>query len=84
MARYGVAEAKDGLPGLIDKALAGEQVVITRHGRPVVELRALESENARLDRQEALERLAELRASLPPLDRTAAEIVREMRDEYRY
>lgn len=43
MARYGVAEAKDGLPALIDKAIAGEEVVITRHGRPVAELRSVTS-----------------------------------------
>lgn len=39
MPQYSVADAKNGLPGLIDKALAGEEVVITRHGKPVVELR---------------------------------------------
>jgi prevent-host-death family protein len=40
MASYSVAEAKNRLPSLIDKALGGEEVVITRHGRPVAELRA--------------------------------------------
>ncbi|MGH3226533.1 MAG: type II toxin-antitoxin system Phd/YefM family antitoxin, partial [Streptosporangiaceae bacterium] len=39
MSRYGVAAAKSGLSKLIDRALAGEPVVITRHGHPVVELR---------------------------------------------
>jgi len=39
MTRYSVADAKNGLPSLIDKAMAGEEVVITRHGKPVVELR---------------------------------------------
>jgi prevent-host-death family protein len=34
---YSLAEAN--LPRLIDKALAGEQVIITRRGKPVVELR---------------------------------------------
>lgn len=38
MARYSVADAKNGLPRLIDRALAGDQVVITRHGKPVAEL----------------------------------------------
>ncbi len=32
MSRYGVADAKAGLPRLIDKAMAGEEVIITRHG----------------------------------------------------
>jgi len=37
--RYSVAEAKNTLPRLIDRAMEGEEVVITRHGKPVVELR---------------------------------------------
>jgi prevent-host-death family protein len=39
MPTYSVADAKNHLPKLIDRALAGEEVVITRRGRPVVELR---------------------------------------------
>ena len=39
MKTYSVAEAKNQLPKLIDKALAGEEVVITRRGKPVVELK---------------------------------------------
>ena len=39
MTDYSVADAKNQLPSLIDKALAGEHVVITRRGKPVVELR---------------------------------------------
>jgi prevent-host-death family protein len=39
MATYSVADAKAGLPRLIDRAVAGEEVVITRHGKPVAELR---------------------------------------------
>lgn len=34
-----VAEAKTHLSELIDRALAGEEVIITRHGRPVVTLK---------------------------------------------
>lgn len=39
MSSYSVADAKNTLPKLIDKALAGEEVIITRRGKPVVELR---------------------------------------------
>ena len=39
MTAYSVAEAKNTLPSLIDKALAGEEVIITRRGKPVVEVR---------------------------------------------
>jgi prevent-host-death family protein len=36
---YSVADAKNTLPKLIDRVLRGEEVVITRRGRPVAELR---------------------------------------------
>jgi prevent-host-death family protein len=38
MGRHSVADAKNNLSDLIDRALEGEGVVITRHGRPVVKL----------------------------------------------
>jgi antitoxin (DNA-binding transcriptional repressor) of toxin-antitoxin stability system len=41
MSAYSVAEAKNNLSQLIDRALKGEGVVITRHGAPVVEMRAV-------------------------------------------
>src|SRR5260370_26572714 len=41
MSTHSVAEAKNRLPELIDRALKGEGVVITRHGRPVVELKPI-------------------------------------------
>jgi prevent-host-death family protein len=41
MATYSVSEAKNQFSRLIDRALAGEEVIITRHGVPVVELRAI-------------------------------------------
>ncbi len=39
MTAYSVADAKNTLPKLIDKVLAGEEVIITRRGKPVAELR---------------------------------------------
>jgi prevent-host-death family protein len=36
---HSVAEAKNRLSRLIDRALEGEEVVITRYGRPVVMLK---------------------------------------------
>ncbi|HEX3861681.1 MAG TPA: type II toxin-antitoxin system prevent-host-death family antitoxin [Stellaceae bacterium] len=39
MTTYSVAEAKNSLSKLIDRAIEGEEVIITRHGKPVVELR---------------------------------------------
>jgi prevent-host-death family protein len=66
MAQYGVAEAKNGLPGLIDKALAGEEVVISRHGKPVVEVRPMRR-GSEADIAAATERLHRRTAHLPRL-----------------
>ena len=41
MTTHSVAEAKNKLPELIDRALKGEAVVITRHGHPVAELKPI-------------------------------------------
>jgi prevent-host-death family protein len=41
MSTHRVAEAKNQLSRLIDRALQGEPVVITRHGHPVVEIKAV-------------------------------------------
>lgn len=42
MPAYSVAEAKNTLPKLIDRALRGEEVVITRRGKPIAELRPVQ------------------------------------------
>ena len=39
MTQYSVAETKNRLSELIDRSIAGEAVVITRHGHPVVALK---------------------------------------------
>lgn len=38
MPHYSVAEAKNNLPKLLDRMLAGEEVVITRRGKPIARL----------------------------------------------
>ena len=79
MATHSVAEAKNRLSQLIDRALEGEDVVITRHGQPVVTLRPVK----RIPRPITPEDLDWLRArrvgSMPAED--AATLVRRMRDE---
>jgi prevent-host-death family protein len=41
MSTHSVAEAKSKLSDLIDRALEGEAVIITRHGNPVAELKPI-------------------------------------------
>jgi prevent-host-death family protein len=38
MSSYSVAEARNNLPKLLDRMLAGEEVVITRRGKPIARL----------------------------------------------
>lgn len=44
MSTHSLMEARSRLSDLIDRARHGEAVVITRHGKPVAELRALPTE----------------------------------------
>jgi prevent-host-death family protein len=80
MSHHGIAEAKNKLSELIDRALRGEGVVITRHGRPVVELRALEEPVRRMTPAD-LDWLAERRVPVKAPSLNAAELVSAMRDE---
>jgi prevent-host-death family protein len=82
MSQYSIAEAKDRLSSLIERALKGEDVVITKHGRPVVELRPVSP----LARPVTVADLEWLRArrvhplpDAPPTD--AGTFVSQMRDE---
>jgi len=80
MSTYSVAEAKNKLPQLINRALNGEGVVITRHGQPVVELKPVNATAHSMTKAD-WEWLEAHR--LPRLDphKDAVEMVREMRDE---
>lgn len=80
MSTYSVAEAKNQLSELIDRALDGEAVVITRHRRAVVELRAI-PEPARPVSPADLDWLAERRIGRTPPAENAGELLTKLRDE---
>jgi prevent-host-death family protein len=79
MIEVGTYEAKARLSELIDKAEAGETVVITRHGRPVARL-VSEPATRRARAREIFERMWAERQRRPTL--TVAEML-GMRDEGR-
>lgn len=84
MSTHSVAEAKNQLSRLIDRALKGEGVVITRRGEPVVELKPVlpvPTTTTRPATEADLEWLRARRARLPPSKTDAATLVRQMRDE---
>ena len=80
MSTHSVAEAKNQLSKLIDRALDGESVVITRHDRPVVEIRALR-EPARVVSSADLDWLAAHRVGRAPAASDAGSLVSRMRDD---
>ena len=78
MASYSVADAKNRLPALIDRALEGEEVVITRHGKPVAELRPrrqIDPEVARAKTEWLLARRG------PSVGITSVELLNQMYEE---
>ena len=80
MGKHSVADAKNRLPALIDQALAGEAVVITRHGHPVAELRPLPGRPRRVTKAD-LQWLASRRVVPQRRAQNAGTLVRRMRDE---
>jgi prevent-host-death family protein len=82
MPTYSVAQAKDHLSKLIDEALAGEEVTITRHGKPVAELRPARAVGPERPSPELIDRIAERAKTLPSLEENVVDIVRRMRDDY--
>jgi antitoxin (DNA-binding transcriptional repressor) of toxin-antitoxin stability system len=79
MTTVSVAEAKDRLAALLTAAEAGETITITRHGKPVAELRA-PSGKRKFD-PKSIDWIHEQTKHLPKSPITGAEIVRQMRDE---
>ncbi len=80
MLTVNLAHAKAHLSDLLDKVEAGEEVVITRHGKPVAHMRQAVPPKKPID----FEALAALRAKLPPWSEDSAILVRKMRDDERY
>lgn len=79
MATVSLARAKAHLSELLDQVEAGEDVVITRHGRPVAHVTSA----APPKRPLRLKDLAAFRAAMPRPRKPSAKLLREARDEER-
>jgi prevent-host-death family protein len=80
MKRVGLADAKAHLSRLVEEAAAGETVCITRRGKAVAQITAIDTPRKRID-------VAALRAmtdAMPMQPETARDFIRRMRDEDRY
>lgn len=80
MSTHSVAEAESKLRELIDRALGGEDVVITRDGEPVVELKPVATPSKRLTPAD-VEWVAARRVGKIIPQEDAGAFVSRMRDE---
>ena len=76
MRTVSLAEAKTHLSELINSVEAGEEIVITRHGRAVARVSSMEKQKLSIP----LERLAALRETVPPWTEPSAHRVSQLRD----
>lgn len=77
---FNLSQAKARLSELVDLAAAGESVVITRHGKPVLELVRPRAARKPID----LAALRCLTTRQPRQDESAGTFLRKVRDGARY
>lgn len=75
-----LADAKAHLSELVDRVEAGDAIDITRRGKPVARLSAVNGPRKPVDAA----MLAALTGAMPPQAESAADLVRDMRDGDRY
>jgi prevent-host-death family protein len=75
-----LAYAKANLSKLVERAAAGETVRITRRGKPVVQITAVQTPRKRID----LSALRALTDMMPVQRESARDLVRRLRDQDRY
>ena len=78
--RVSLADAKAHLSELVERAAAGEAVCITRRGKPVAQIIAVDYPRKRIDAA-ALKAVTD---AMPVQPEMARDLIRRMRDEDRY
>ena len=76
MGTFSISEAKTRLSELIESALRGEKIVITRRGKPVAELAPARTFRPGID----FSRLRALRTDMPIAKIPADKLIRKMRE----
>jgi len=80
MSTHSIAETKDKLSELIARAEKGEEITITRHGRPVVRFTPISAPAGRMTDAD-LDWIAKRRVGRGRPKENAGEFVSRMRDE---
>ncbi len=77
-----LVEAKARLSELLDKVAAGEEVLITRDGRPAARIAPVSQVSTPVSPpKQPVPDLSEFRAKMPRLGKPSHVLIREMRDE---
>lgn len=82
MEEVGIFEARNSLSALLDRVEQGEEIMITRNGKPVARLVAPTDDAVRQRRREAMRKMLELRNSIAP-DALEGTSIRELIEEGR-
>ena len=80
MIKISLADAKAQLSKLVERAAAGEPVCITRRGKAVAQITAIDAPRKPID----VKALKAITDAMPVQAETAREFIRRMRDEDRY
>jgi prevent-host-death family protein len=80
MITVSLANAKAHLSELVERAAAGEAVCITRRGKAIAQITAVDAPRKRID-MAALQAMTD---AMPVQTETARDFIRRMRDEDRY
>ena len=75
MKTVSLAQAKAKLSEILNRVESGEDVVVTRHGKPIASISAVRAP------KQPLKSLATFRAKMPRWRGPSAELLREMRDD---
>lgn len=83
MDEIGILDARNNLSALVERVEKGDEVIITRHGKPVVKMVAVEPEDEEERRRrarEAIKAIREMRKEVKPLgDITIKDLINEGR-----
>ena len=80
MKKVNLADAKAHLSELVERAAAGEAVCITRRGKPVAQITAVDTPRKRIDPAT----LQVMTDAMPVQLQTARDFIRRMRDDDRF
>ena len=80
MKYVGIAETRRRISNLVARAATGDEICITRHGKPIAKLIAIGTAHKPID----MKLLRRVTDTMPRQRQTAGEFVRTMRDTNHY